>query len=147
MIIKKLHNPEAMRRLGAGLAGYLRAGDVLALTGGLGTGKTTLSRGLIQALCDVEPVPSPTYTLVQTYRAAEFEIWHCDLYRLEEPEDIYELGVLDAMEEKVVLIEWPERMSGFLPDERLRVHIDFEGEGRIIKFSGSPALIDKLQSV
>ena len=88
-----LADDAATRALGAALAGLLMAGDVIALHGDLGAGKTTLTRGLIQALCGAdEDVPSPTYTLVQAYDGPGFPIWHFDLYRLDRPDEVRELG-------------------------------------------------------
>ena len=106
-----------MLELGARLGRALRAGDTVALIGGLGAGKTTLARGLVQSLLPHEIVPSPTYTLVQTYDFPEFTLWHCDLYRLEHPDEAYELGLIDAMGEEVCLLEWPDRLGDLLPDE------------------------------
>jgi len=95
----------AMHALAARLAPLLKAGDVVALQGGLGAGKTTFARGLISALMGQDTdVPSPTYTLVQTYMAGDLAIWHFDLYRLETPEEIVELGWDDTVS-GVALIE------------------------------------------
>ena len=122
--------------LGARLARVLRPGDVVALIGDLGAGKTTLVRGLIQSrLGDIE-VPSPTYTLVQSYDWGENELWHCDLYRMERPEDAYELGLIDAMEDAVVLLEWPDRLGALLPAHVMSVELHFDGEGRRAELSG-----------
>ncbi|HAY05642.1 MAG TPA: tRNA (adenosine(37)-N6)-threonylcarbamoyltransferase complex ATPase subunit type 1 TsaE [Hyphomonas sp.] len=116
--------------LGAALAALLRPGDVVALHGDLGAGKTTLARGLVQALLGrPEEVPSPTYTLVQVYEAPAFPLWHFDLYRLDQPEDVEELG-WDETVEGVALIEWPERAGALLPKSRLDVYLEISGEGR-----------------
>ncbi len=144
---RRIKNEADMLAFGRKLANILSVGDVIALTGDLGAGKTTLSRGVILALCGETDVPSPTYTLVQTYDAPAFEIWHCDLYRLERPADIYELGLLDAMEEALCLIEWPERMGGLLPEHALTLTIGFEGEGRQVSFSGSQDWMKRLEHV
>jgi len=136
-----------MLAYGHRLAGILREGDVVALTGDLGAGKTTLSRGIIQALCGDIEVPSPTYTIVQTYDAPEFEIWHCDLYRLEKPDDIHELGLLDTMDESVCLIEWPDRMGRYLPKHALIIDISFEGEGRNLSLTGLDYWVKRLENV
>ena len=108
----------------------------MALTGGLGAGKTTLVRGMLRAVLGDIEVPSPTFTLVQTYELPDYDIWHCDMYRLERPEDGYELGLLDAFEEAVCLIEWPDKIVPLLPKDILEVDIGFDGEGRVAKLTG-----------
>ena len=116
-----------MLDLGARLGRALRSGDTVALIGGLGAGKTTLARGLVQSLLPHETVPSPTYTLIQTYDLPRFTLWHCDLYRLEHPDEAYELGLMDAMGEDVCLLEWPDRLGDLLPDKALKIEITFDG--------------------
>lgn len=116
--------------LGAAVARLLRAGDVVALNGQLGAGKTTFARGLVRALLGAsEEVPSPTYTLVQVYEGADFPIWHFDLYRLDQPSHVEELG-WDDTAEGVALIEWPDRAGSRLPGQRLDIHLENSGEGR-----------------
>ncbi|HPE47545.1 MAG TPA: tRNA (adenosine(37)-N6)-threonylcarbamoyltransferase complex ATPase subunit type 1 TsaE [Hyphomonas sp.] len=119
----------SLRALGARLAQMLRAGDAIALQGGLGAGKTTFARGLIAAYAGIGEVPSPTYTLVQTYDSGPLPVWHYDLYRLEDAADLTELG-WDETADGIVLVEWPERAGTRLPKWRLDVTIDFQGEGR-----------------
>jgi len=126
----------AMLALGAKIAKVLHPGDVVALRGDLGAGKTTLARGIIRALTDEQNIPSPTYTLVQIYEAAAFEIWHCDMYRLERPADSLELGLLDAFEDAVCLIEWPDRLGEYLPETAKGIDITFDGEGRTVTLRG-----------
>ena len=116
--------------LGAALAAPARRGHVIALSGPLGAGKTTLARGFIAARGDTEEVVSPTFTLVQVYEALEMPIWHFDLYRLEKPEDAYELGLEEALAGAITLIEWPERLGSFLPASRLDVTLSATGTGR-----------------
>ena len=102
------------------LARALRPGDVIALWGDLGVGKTTFARVLIQTLVGEEVnVPSPTFTLMQTYDSSHGEVWHCDLYRLKDPEEAFELGLEDAFHQAICLIEWPERLGNLLPDRRI----------------------------
>lgn len=125
--------------LGAGLAPNFRRGDVIALRGGLGVGKTALSRGIIRALTGEPEIPSPTYTLVQTYIAKNFDIWHFDLYRLDKEADIWELGIEDAVEDGLCLIEWPDRIENLLSGDELSINLSFEGEGRVAELSGSSA--------
>jgi tRNA threonylcarbamoyladenosine biosynthesis protein TsaE len=112
----------ATEAFGRRLATVLQRGDVVALKGGLGVGKTTLARAIVAGLSpDSEDVPSPTFTLVQTYPVAlsdgPAELWHFDLYRLDRQDQVYELGIEDALAEGVSLIEWPELAAGLLPKE------------------------------
>jgi tRNA threonylcarbamoyladenosine biosynthesis protein TsaE len=104
------------------LARLLRVGDIVCLWGELGAGKTTFARVLIQGLAGkpVE-VPSPTFTLVQTYGTPQGEVWHCDLYRLNNPEEVFELGLEEAFHEAICLLEWPERLGDFLPQKRIDI--------------------------
>jgi tRNA threonylcarbamoyladenosine biosynthesis protein TsaE len=115
-------------RLGRRLAALVRPGDVIALEGGLGTGKSTLARALIRALTDPEEeVPSPTFTLVQQYEAEAGLVWHFDLYRLDRPDDALELDIEEAFADGISLIEWPDRLGPHLPRRRLDVRLT-EGE-------------------
>jgi len=135
--------------LAARLASLLRAGDVVALRGELGAGKTFFARAVIQALGGPGEVPSPTFTLVQTYDLAPAPVWHFDLYRLTRPEDAHELDIEDAFAEAISLIEWPERLGALLPAERLDVHLAFgksENE-RVVTLSGSPAWEERLKAL
>ncbi|MGC6452293.1 MAG: tRNA (adenosine(37)-N6)-threonylcarbamoyltransferase complex ATPase subunit type 1 TsaE [Candidatus Puniceispirillaceae bacterium] len=120
-----LCDPAATSRLGFLLAASLGAGDIIALSGQLGTGKSVLARGLIQALCPQETdIPSPTFTLVQTYEPADGpSLMHFDLYRLESAEEALDLGIEDAFVEAVSVIEWPERLGPWLPQGALRVSL------------------------
>ncbi|MEL6416548.1 MAG: tRNA (adenosine(37)-N6)-threonylcarbamoyltransferase complex ATPase subunit type 1 TsaE [Pseudomonadota bacterium] len=131
-----LKDEGATLALGAALAAGLQPGDIVCLSGDLGAGKTTLARGLIQSRLGDVDVPSPTYTLVQTYDWGEDELWHCDLYRLDQPRDAYELGLIDAMDTCIILIEWADRLGDLLRAEAKHIHIEFEGEGRIATLTG-----------
>ncbi len=101
-------------------AAHLAQGDVVALYGPLGAGKSVFARALIRALMGQPDliVPSPTFTLVQTYEASIGTLWHFDLYRLKNPEEIWELGWEEALHNGIVLIEWPEHAGAFLPTKR-----------------------------
>jgi tRNA threonylcarbamoyladenosine biosynthesis protein TsaE len=115
----------ATARLAASLARLARPGDVIALAGELGSGKTSFARAFIRALGDAaEEVPSPTFSLVQTYETQAGSIWHFDLYRLARCEEALELGFEDALAEAIVLIEWPERLGALLPEQRLELRLD-----------------------
>lgn len=130
----------ALVRFGHLLAQELVAGDCVTLHGPLGAGKSTLARAVIQYLSEEQEVPSPTFTLVQTYNAPEFTIWHYDLYRLEHPSELAELAIDEALGQGVCLIEWPEIALPFLPSEWLEVWL-FPGDtdqSRIIEVKGSP---------
>lgn len=112
------------------LAPRLKPGDVIALRGGLGVGKTTFSRALIEALLGrATDVPSPTYTLVQTYDGPDFPIFHMDLYRLNAPEEVFELG-WDETQAGLALIEWPDNAGPHLPGWRLDLTLAIDGETR-----------------
>ena len=116
--------------LGAAVARALRPGEAVCLWGPLGAAKTTLARGLIRALTSPdEEVPSPTFTLAQPYEGA-IPLTHFDLYRLERPEEAEELGIWEALTDGVAIIEWPERLGGRLPPDRLDIVLSLEGEGR-----------------
>lgn len=119
-----LPDAEATTAIARRLAPMLRAGDVILLTGDVGAGKTHFARGVIQALLRTpEDIPSPTFTLVQTYEAESAEIWHCDLYRITSTFELEELGLVDAFENAVCLIEWPDRLGCLTPPTALNVAI------------------------
>jgi tRNA threonylcarbamoyl adenosine modification protein YjeE len=111
--------------LGRGLARLIKGGDMITLAGVLGAGKTVLARAIIRHFLPGEEVPSPTFTLVQTYETPRFPIWHVDLYRVKALSEVRELGLDDVADRGVLLIEWPDRMAALLPADRL--DIVFEG--------------------
>ncbi len=119
-----LPSEAATAALAAAIARRAHAGDVIALKGELGTGKTSFARAFIRARGGSEEVPSPTFTLVQLYEL-DPAIWHFDLYRLERPEEAWELGIEDAFTSGISLIEWPERLGPLLPARRLEIVLDF----------------------
>lgn len=113
--------------LAAQIAADTKAGDVICLNGTLGAGKTAFSRYFVQSLLgEGIEVPSPTFTLVQTYDSNNFTIWHFDLYRLEDPEEVYELGWEDALSDGVLLIEWPEKAGNLIPSQAKEINITIE---------------------
>jgi tRNA threonylcarbamoyladenosine biosynthesis protein TsaE len=126
-----LADEAATQGLGRALAAALRPGDAVCLTGPLGAGKSTLARALIRALTSPdEEVPSPTFTLVQFYETAAFPLAHFDLYRLSDPDEAYEIGLDEALDDGVALIEWPQRLEGRLPATRLDIDIALDGDAR-----------------
>lgn len=144
----KLPDERATSRLAARLADRARQGDVIALMGPLGSGKTSFARAFIDARCGSrQEVPSPTFTLVQVYAAsAGPPIWHFDLFRLAAPEEAWELGIEDAFAEGISLIEWPERMGPLLPAERLEVALAFAAapEARTATIAPSPSWSERV---
>lgn len=144
-----LADEDATAALGAALAANLRAGDCVLLEGPIGAGKSHLARALIRArLGRMEDVPSPTFTLVQTYQADDVEIWHADLYRLSHPDEVLELGLEDAFSSAICLIEWPDRLGSHLPQDALRIQLSAHGDGRMARLSGGrPALRAALTKV
>ncbi|MEE9272032.1 MAG: tRNA (adenosine(37)-N6)-threonylcarbamoyltransferase complex ATPase subunit type 1 TsaE [Robiginitomaculum sp.] len=142
-----LADAQATQALGARLANTLKPGDILALRGDLGAGKTTLARGFINKFMGDINVPSPTYTLLQTYNSPQFDIWHFDLYRLEDEADIWELDIEKALEDGVCLIEWPERIENLLSGNELCVNIRFLNQGRCVNISGNHMWKDRLNDV
>lgn len=134
-----LATPENTAAFAAKLANILRVGDVILLQGGIGAGKSHFARSYIQSLQTTpEDVPSPTFTLVQVYDTTAGDIWHADLYRLTGPDDIIELGLTDAFETAICLIEWPDRLADLTPPNALL--LDFivcDDDSRILTLSGS----------
>jgi tRNA threonylcarbamoyladenosine biosynthesis protein TsaE len=123
--------------LGEWIAAELRAGDTIALEGDLGAGKTTLARAILRALGVSGEVPSPSFTLVQHYDAPHLKVAHCDFYRIEDPAEVDELGLEDAVNEGALLVEWPERAPGRVARDALRIRIGILGENeRVVQFSG-----------
>lgn len=142
-----LADEAATERLGAWLAAHLVAGDCLLLEGPIGAGKSHLARALIRArLGRDEDVPSPSFTLVQTY-SADVEIWHADLYRLTHPDELHELGLDEAFDTAITLIEWPDRLQGRAPPGALRLTLAAEGAGRraTLEAPYHPALLAALR--
>lgn len=127
-----LDRPEATERLGRALSAVLAPGDTLLLSGPIGAGKTLLARAFIQSALQaagrpVEDVPSPTYTLVQSYDLGDVEILHSDLYRLSDPTEVEELGLSDFMGHAICLIEWPDRLGELEPKNALHLDLSVRG--------------------
>jgi tRNA threonylcarbamoyl adenosine modification protein YjeE len=142
---RHLADEAATTRLGEDIAAALRVGDVLALEGDLGAGKTTLARGLIRALSgdpDMD-VPSPTFTLVQSYDG-RLPVAHLDLYRLSAPDELDELGLDEALAAGVAIIEWPDRAGDRLPADAIHIALAEEGTGRSARIDGPPATMARI---
>lgn len=132
----ELPDADATTRLGEAFARVLGPGSVLLLSGPIGAGKTHFARSVIRALLGPETeVPSPTFTLVQTYDHTGGDIWHADLYRLSTPDEVVELGLEAAFAEAISLVEWPDRLGELTPDHALRLEFGYDGEGRRVTFS------------
>ena len=141
-----LDSAAATERLGARLAGVLRPGGVLYLRGELGAGKTTLARGLLRGLGHRGTVKSPTYTLVEPYQIGGWWLFHWDLYRLADPEELEFLGLRDQLDgEAVLLIEWPERGQGELPAADLEITLDYAGAGRACRLTARSPIGQAMQ--
>lgn len=139
-----LPDEDATTRLGEWLARHMSGGETLLLDGPIGAGKSHLARALIRArLGRWEDVPSPTFTLVQVYQA-DVDIWHADLYRLTHPDEVLELGLDEAFEKAICLIEWPDRLGRSLPEHAVRVALRADGEGRVATISGNLPWLDAL---
>lgn len=130
--------------VGRRLAGLLRAGDAVFLSGPLGAGKTVLARGLIRQIAGADiDVPSPTFGLVQSY-GTEPAVLHADLYRLDDPQEVFELGLEDALFAGILIVEWPEKGEGYLPAGALRITATETATGREWRLEGDEAWADRL---
>lgn len=143
-----LSSDEETDRLGRVMADCLGPGDTLLLFGPVGAGKSHLSRAIIRSrLGRMEDVPSPTFTLVQTYEDARGDLWHADLYRLSGGSDLAELGLEDAFRSAICLVEWPDRLGQTTPENPIRVWLDHADDGRTaqISFQGRARLAAALK--
>lgn len=118
------------------LARQVHIGDVIALYGTLGMGKTVFCRGFVRTFMPLQEVPSPTFTLLQVYETVSFPIYHFDMYRLKTPDEAYEIGIEDAFAEGVSLIEWPEKIGTLLPKKHISVRLEADGDNRLIFIEG-----------
>jgi tRNA threonylcarbamoyladenosine biosynthesis protein TsaE len=126
----RLENDASTARLGAAVGKALERGEVVCLWGPLGAGKTTFARGLVRALAGpLEEVPSPTFTLVQFYDTPRLRLAHFDLYRVTRADEAHEIGLDEALDDGAAVIEWPERLCGHLPPDRLDIDFSVIGQG------------------
>ena len=150
-VARYLADPDATDALGARLGQRLRAGDVVALHGPLGAGKSALARAMVRAAAgDPElEVPSPTFTLVQHYQCRGLFVAHFDLYRIGDPDEVLELDWDDARADGAVLVEWPERLGPLLPEDRLDIALSAgpNGSGRTARLTAYGRWIDRLTAL
>jgi tRNA threonylcarbamoyladenosine biosynthesis protein TsaE len=141
----RLQGEDAQVDFGRRLAAHLEAPCVIYLEGDLGAGKTTLVRGVLRGLGHQGSVRSPTYTLIEPYEIAGLHLFHLDLYRLGDAEELEYLGLRDLLGEKsILLVEWPERGSGHLPPPDVRIHIAHEVRGRDLELLARGAIGERL---
>ncbi len=128
--------------IGAALAPELGGGDSCHLSGPLGAGKTTLVRGLLRALGYEGPVPSPTFTLVETYEFTQLRVVHFDLFRVESYEELETIGLRDYFaDDNLCVFEWPDRGQGLLPAPRVLIEFDYHGDGRLLTITRNPTVV------
>jgi tRNA threonylcarbamoyladenosine biosynthesis protein TsaE len=140
MIALTLASAQATEALGAQLATVISEGCIIYLQGELGTGKTTLVRGLLRTLGYEGVVRSPTYTLVEPYSLQDKQILHLDLYRLVDPEELEFIGLRDWLDgQTILLVEWPEHGGGVLPVADLQVELQHSGDGRLCQLRANSA--------
>ncbi len=144
----ELPSPDHTARLAARIGAQLGAGDCILLEGPVGAGKTHFARCLIQSLSMVpEDVPSPTFTLVQTYDTRAGELWHADLYRLTTADEMEELGLTDAFSQAICLVEWPEILGSLAPQEALRLILATDPEKEDTRLAVFEWTADKWQKI
>lgn len=151
-ITLRARDEAATGRVARALAHVAMPGDALALRGALGSGKTAFARAFVRALAgEDEEVPSPTFTLAQSYPAGDTVIHHFDFYRIESPDEAWEIGIEEAFADGIVLIEWPDRIAPLLPGDRLDVYLDAmldDGEtARRITLRPGPSWTDRLAAL
>jgi tRNA threonylcarbamoyladenosine biosynthesis protein TsaE len=121
-----IKNEKETRAFGLALANRLKPGAVIGLVGDLGTGKTTLTRYIAEGLGILEPIQSPTFTIIREHRTGRLPLFHFDVYRLEGPEDLFELGYEDYFfGEGVTVVEWADKVADLMPDDTLWIHLDY----------------------
>lgn len=129
------------------VANLVKLGDVIALEGKLGAGKTFFSQAFALELGVTEPVSSPSYVLLNEYDATDYKISHFDLFRLNDQDEVFEIGIPDIFEDGITLIEWPEILDNMLPDDTIFIFLEYNGTGREATISSQkPGFMEKLNS-
>ena len=147
-------SPQALEAFGAAVAPRLEVGEAVCLTGPLGAGKTTFARGLVSAFAGVDEAPSPTFTLMQTYEGSRFPLAHFDLYRLRSAEEVFEIGLDEALDVGAAVIEWSERLGDAQPPDRLDLALSLarpagaqQGNGRWGRWRGVGRWLNKADTL
>ncbi len=139
MSVVRIHTstPSATRRIGERIGKMLRAGDVVLLSGDLGTGKTVIAQGIAKGMGVPDPVKSSSFVIMNEYDGAALRLFHADLYRLEEPEQVAELALNELASRGILVVEWPEQAGGEMPEEHLMLRLAYDGaKGRAIEIEG-----------
>jgi len=132
----ELENEAETKEIGAKVASCLKGGEIIYLKGELGTGKTTLVRGALNGFGHTGNVKSPTFTIVEPYSIDDHVIYHFDLYRLDDPEELESLGIRDYCDgQSICFFEWPEKGGDFLPDADILISLSYQNEGRALEIS------------
>ena len=144
-MIITLENETETTAIGAKVASCLKGGEVIYLKGELGTGKTTFVRGVLNGLGHTGNVKSPTFTIVEPYSIDDHVIYHFDLYRLDDPEELESLGIRDYCDgQSICFFEWPEKGGDFLPDADILISLSYQNEGRALEISAFSEIGDSI---
>jgi len=141
-----LNNLKDTNKFGQKLAQITREDDIFCLKGNLGSGKTSIARAFIKYFTKSDKILSPTFPMLITYEYANNVIWHYDMYRLENPADVWNLSLEEAFNKGIILIEWPEIIEHLIPNKKIEITIkDITGNRRLIKINGRKELLEKLE--
>ena len=141
----ELENEAETKEIGAKVASCLKGGEIIYLKGELGTGKTTLVRGALNGFGHTGNVKSPTFTIVEPYSIDDHVIYHFDLYRLDDPEELESLGIRDYCDgQSICFFEWPEKGGDFLPDADILISLSYQNEGRALEISAFSEIGDSI---